>query len=281
MATTRIVTDSAADLAPQMARELEITVIPLNVRFGEQTYDDVTLSHDAFWELAGAGLHPSTSQPAPGVYIEAFRRLVEAGHEVVCTTVTGKHSGTYNSAWSAAQAFDGLVRVVDSASLSLGQGWQAIQAARLALDGLTAERIVQAIESIRERTSLLILLDTLENLRRGGRAARLMPAIDRLAKALSLKPIISVIEGELKLHAVARSTSKGIRRMQEEIAALGPLEFLAVMHIRCREAAEQVADELAHRLAMPRERIWLAEAGAVLASHGGRGTLGVVGVLAR
>lgn len=280
MSPVKIVTDSAADLVAPVIRELDISIVPLTVHFGNETYQDTSLTHDAFWELAHRGIHPQTSQPSLGAYYQIFQRLVDAGHDVICTTVTSRHSGTYSSAWTAAQEFGGRVHVLDSLSLSMGQGIQAIQAARLALQGATIERLTEVIESIKQRTRVLIQLETIENIRRGGRAARLMPMIDRLARVLSLRPILNVVEGELKLLGVARSRAKGLHRIQEEFATMGALEFLAVMHIRCRDVAEQLADELAHLLHIPREKIWLGEAGAVLACHGGEGVIGVIGVLA-
>ncbi|MBC7256421.1 MAG: DegV family EDD domain-containing protein, partial [Chloroflexi bacterium] len=161
-----------------------------------------------------------------------------------------------------------------------GQGWQAIQAARLALKGETMERILGAVESIKRRTRVFIQIETLANLRRGGRAAKLMPTIDRFMRVLNLRPLLHIEEGELKLLGMARSTSKGIKKIAEEVAALGPLEFIAVMHIRCQNAAEQLAEEIARLVHIPREEIWLGEAGAVLACHGGEGTLGAVAVVA-
>ncbi len=280
VAEVRIVADSASDLPTKLAEELGITIVPMNVHFGDQSLSETELTHDQFWMLAHAREHPQTSQPAPGVYIETFRRLVEQGYQVICTTITGKHSGTFGTAWGAAHAFGDCVHVVDSLSLSIGEGWQVIQAARLARQGLSAERVIEAIQSIRRRTHVLIQLETLEFIRRGGRAARLMPAIDRLVKVLSLRPILNIVEGELKLMGAARSTQKGLKRMQEELLSLGKLEFLGVMHIRAQELAEQLADDLARLLGVAREAIWVDEAGAVLACHAGQGAVGVIGVVA-
>lgn len=280
MGHVKIVTDSAADLPAEVAEELEISIVPLTVTVGDKAYLDSELSREDFWGFVQRGLHPQTSQPSVGLYQRVFQRLVEAGHEVICMTITGRHSGTYNSAWTAAQGFEGRVRVFDTLSLSIGQGRQAIQAARLALQGATTERIWEALESLKRRTRVLIQLESIEQIRRGGRAAALMPLIERLVKVLSLRPILNVVDGELKLLGVARSTAKGLRRIQEELAALGPLEFLGVMHIRCREVAEEMADELARRLSIAREQIWIGEAGAVLACHGGEGVIGVIGVVA-
>ncbi len=281
MERVKIVTDSAADVPAPLAQELGIAIVPLMIRFGEEAFEDTALSHDAFWEkVHQSGLAPYTSQPGMGTFQKTFRGLVEAGYRVLYIALTGRHSGTLSTAWSAAQEFGGRVRVFDSASLSLGQGWQAIQAARLALQGETLERILEAVESIKRRTRVFIQIETLENLRRGGRAAKLMPLIDRFMKVLDLKPLLHIEEGELKLLAMARSTSKGIKRIAEEVAAIGALEFIAVMHVRCQNAAEQLAEEIVRLARIPREAIWLGEAGTILACHGGEGTLGAIAVVA-
>jgi DegV family protein with EDD domain len=278
MSPIKIVTDTAADLPPELAASLEITEVPLIVTFGERSMPETELSRDRFWELAEGPEHPKTSQPPIGAFQSVFRQLVDLGHEVICFTVTGRHSGTYNSAWAAAQPFAGCVRVVDSLQLSMAQGLQVLQAARLALHGLDVPAILETIESLRRRTHVLIQLDTTEFLRRGGRASRLMPVIDRLAQALHLKPILTLVEGELRLLAVARTRRNSIERMVQHIRQLGALEALQVMHIRCPELAARFADELASRTGFARERIGIGEAGAVLACHGGKGVLGVVGI---
>lgn len=281
MEEIKIVTDSAADVPAPLAEELGITIVPLAVRFGDEAFEETDLSHEAFWEkVRQTGAVPYTSQPGMGAFQMVFRRLVEAGHRALYIAVTGRHSGTFSTAWNTAQEFGDRVRVFDSASLSIGEGWQAIQAARLALQGETMECILEAIESIKRRTRVFIQIETLENLRRGGRAAKLMPLIDRFMQVLNLKPLLHIEEGELKLLGMARSTTKGIKRIAEEVAALGPLEFIAVMHIRCHNGAEQLAEEIARLVRIPRETIWLGEAGAVLACHGGVGTLGAVAVVA-
>ncbi|MHB1295777.1 MAG: DegV family protein [Anaerolineae bacterium] len=274
----RIVTDSSADLPAALVRELDITVVPVVVTFGDRVYKDGELSQDAFWRLAEGPGHPTTSQPSVGAFEEAFQQLVERGYNVLCATLTGRHSGTYAGAWSAAQRFAGRVTVVDSLSLSLGHGWQVIAAARLARQGAGLEPILACMRSIRERTHIVIQLDTLEHLRRGGRAAALMPMVDRFVRFLNLKPLLSVTQGELRLMGVARSYHKGLERIKEEVARLGNLEALAVMHTRRIEVAERLADELAAITQLARERILVGDANSVLACHAGEGLIATIAV---
>lgn len=276
-----MVTDSAADLPDEVVRALGITVIPLVVIFGEQSYEDPTLSRDEFWRLAHEVGAPKTSQPPLGVFRSAFKRWVDEGYRVLCATLTGYHSGTYSTACRAAEPFGDRVTVVDSESLSWGLGWQVMEAAKMALQGCTMEAILEGLRSLRERTHIIIELDTVEFLRRGGRAAKLMPTIDRLVQALQLKPLLTLVRGELKLMTVARSYQKGVQRIQAEIARLRPLERVAVMHTRRDQFAWQLADELSKLTSIAREQITVGEPGAVLSCHAGEGVIAAVGVTAR
>ena len=281
MERIKVVTDSAADIPTDIAQALGITIIPLLVIFGQQSYDDLSLSREEFWRLAREVGAPKTSQPAPGIFRQVFQRWVDEGYRVLCLTLTGRHSGTFSTAWSTAQAFGGRVTVVDSQSLSWGLGWQAIEAAKMALQGATMERILEALRSLRERMHLVIQLDTVEYLRRGGRASRIMPAIDRLVQALQIKPLVTFVEGELRLLGVARSYQKGVQRIREEIVRLCPLERVAVMHTRREALARQLADELSRLTHIAREQIFVGEPGAVLSCHAGEGVIAAIGVRAK
>jgi DegV family protein with EDD domain len=277
----KIVTDSSADLPANVISELGIVVVPVMVTFGEHSYEDDKLSRDEFWRLArNSATTPKTSQPPAGMFQQAFERWVGEGYRIFCATLTGRHSGTFNAAWSAAQAFGDCVVVVDSHTLSWGHARQVIEAARLALQGATMDKILERVRTLRERTHVLILLDTLENVRRGGRLAHVMPAIEKVAQFLQIKPIINLVEGEIRLLGVARSYPKGIERLKAEVQHLGPLEYLAVMHTRRQEVAEKLADELAKLLHIPREQIAVGEAGAALSAQGGEGIIATIGVKA-
>ena len=280
MSPVRIVTDSAADLPKDLYAALAITVVPLIVIFGESSYEDTALSSDAFWRLAKGPHPPQTSHPPAGAFGAAYRPLVDEGHDVLCLTITSKHSGSYATAWSAAQDYGERVRVFDSRSLSIGQGWQVRHAAEMALQGADMGEIVHSLSSLRERTHVLIQLDAVEFLRRGGRASGRMPAIDRLLGSLKLKPLLNLVDGELKLLGVARSQTTAVRRMATHLLGLGRLESVGVMHIRSEEGAREMAAALAEGIGLPADQIWLGEAGAVLASHGGQGTIGAIGIRA-
>jgi len=274
----RIVTDSAADLSKSICERLKIGIASLIVTSEGESYEDTALDKARFWQMAESEQGVGTSQPPTGAFRRMFQRIIDEGHEVVCLTVTSKHSGTYNSAWTAARDFGDKVSIFDTLSLSLAQGWQAVRAAEMAAAGKTRDDILAMLNSLVDRTRVLIYLDSTDFLRRGGRASKLMPHIERLVKRLNLHPILDVIEGELKLYGVVRSRKKAITRIAEQIAGLPRIEQLAVAHIRAEEAAQQLAAELSRLTGVARDAIQIGEAGVVLASHAGKGVVAAMAV---
>ncbi|MBU0703373.1 MAG: DegV family protein [Chloroflexi bacterium] len=274
----QIVTDSSCDLSRRLVEKFKIAIVPLVVRFGKEVYQDGELSTQEFWKKAAGPHHPQTSQPSVGAFEQVFERLVAQGKQVLCLTITGKHSGTFNSAHVAAQRFGEAVRVFDSFSLSLGLGIQALVAAQAARAGRSAQEILATLEDIRARMRVMLVFDTLENLRRGGRADGFISVVDRMTRALNIKPIINVVDGQLRLMGAARSFQGGLRRVLNTVEQLKPLEHLAVVHTRVPEKAQEMADWLAERTGFPRERVWVRETGAALACHAGAGVIGVLAV---
>lgn len=276
--TVRVVTDSSCDLPPQPLQEFEIEVVPLNVRFGTDVYRDGELSPEQFWEMASGPHHPQTSQPAVGTFEGVFERLAALGSRVLCLTVTGKHSGTFNAARLAAERFGEAVKVVDSLSFSMGLGVQALSAAQAARAGCSMQEILSVLEDLQAHMQLWVVLDTLKNLRLGGRADAFIAVADRMTRLLDIKVITSTVEGQLRLLSAARSFRGALRRVLALVEQLGPLEHLAVVHTRNQDTAEQMAEELAQRIGYPKERIWLRETGPTLATHAGPGVIGVMAV---
>lgn len=274
----RVVTDSSCDLGDEVLSEYKIKVVPLTLHFGTEVYFDGELSGDEFW-FKMAGPHQArTSQPSVGAYYEVFRRLVDQGKQVLCITITSKHSGTFNAAQLAAERFDGAVQVFDSLSLSLGLGVQALAAAQAARAGHSMQEILASLERLRDQMNLQIVLDTLENLRLGGRADGFISIAERMTRALNIKVIINLVEGQLRLVSAARSFKSAVSRVLNSVEQMTPLEHLAVVHTRASEMAEEVADELSRRTGYARERIWVRETGAVLSVHAGPGVIGVLTV---
>jgi DegV family protein with EDD domain len=271
-----IVTDSGCDLPQEILDEFGIEVVPLTVHFGEQVYLDGEMTLEEFWQRAAGPEHPKTSQPAVGLFDQVFERLVAQGKQVLCVVITSQHSGTINAANAAAERFGEAVQIFDSLSLSLGLGLQALVAAQAARAGRSLQDILALLEDLRARVWLAIVLDTLENLRRGGRADGFIAVADRMTRALNIKVIINLVEGQLRLVSAARSFKGGLQRVFGLVERMGQLEHLAVVHARSQETAEKTADQLAERTGFPRERIWVRETGTVLACHAGPGVVGIM-----
>ena len=279
--TIKLVTDSSCDLPSRILEQFQIAVIPLLIHIGGESYADDELSRESFWQkTAETGSGPQTSQPSVGAFEEVFGRLVERGKQVLCVTLTGKHTGTVETARLAARRFGEAVHVFDSHSLSLGLGFQLLEAARARDVGCSMEEILALLQDVRSRVHALVVLDSLESVRRGGRADAFIAVVSRMSQALNIKPIVNFVEGRVQLLGVARSFRRGLERILANLEELAPLEHVAVMHARNSAAAETLADQLAERLGFPREQIVVGETGAVLASHAGPGAVGVFAVSA-
>ncbi len=272
----RIVTDTSCDLPPDLEREIReigVIIIPFTFRFGLEECQDKSISMEEFLARA-AGNWPTTSIPSTGVFIQAFRECVEAGDDVVCITITGRHSATYSAAVTASQQFaPGQVTVVDSRSLSVGQGLLVLAAARAAREGKDPEGVVEAVADLRRRLRLFITLDTVEYLVRGGRASRLSGV---MAALLRIRPILTLIDGELTVLDRPRGRKAAKQKLMELARGCLPAETIGVAHIACEEEAQALVSDLSLQTGYPEEEILLAETGMILATHGGPGTLGIV-----
>ena len=199
--SVKIVVDSSVDLTSEA--KAQVKPVALAVLFGEQEYKDgVTIKPEKFYEmLVQSETLPTTSQPTPTAFEDAYRELVEAGHEVLVITVASKFSGTYQSATIAADEFPGKVFVLDSRNAAIGSGLLAMSALKLAEEGLSAQQILEILMEKRKKVQLYAMVDTLEYLRKGG---RLSSAVAFVGGMLNLKPIISVEDGEIHVIGKAR-----------------------------------------------------------------------------
>ncbi len=218
----RIVTDSAADL-PQPWPE-GVSVLPMTVSFGDKQYQDgVDLTHRQFYELLIEGDSlPTTSQIGPGQFEEAFSQAVERGESVVCVTLSSKLSGTYQSACIAAAEFPGQVFVVDSLNVTIAETLLVRRAVELVARGLDAQAIARTLEEERSQVRIVALLDTLEYLKRGGRLSASAALVGGL---LSIKPVVTVADGEVKVIGKARGSKNGNNLLMEECKKGGGVDF--------------------------------------------------------
>lgn len=275
MRQVRIVTDSTCDLPIHLCEELGITIVPLNVHFGEVVYrDQIDLDSDQFLRLLSKSAElPKTSQPSAGLFEETFARLGADGSAVVSIHISSKLSGTIHSAEIARDALRSrcVVEVVDSRSASLGLGLIVLSAAQLANDGADARQIVNHVRRLAPNVHILFFVDTLEYLQRGGRIGRARALLGTL---LNIRPILKLEDGEIHPVEKVRTRSKAIDRLVEFVELFPELERLAIVHANTPADVET----LLHRLEpmYPRERITVGQYGPVIGTHAGPGGLGIV-----
>jgi DegV family protein with EDD domain len=278
-AQVRVVTDSTADIPPQLAEELGITVIPCNVQFGLESYrDGVDLTREEFYaKLVESPELPTTSVPSVGVFTETYRELAKETNEIVSIHLSSSLSALYSTACLGAKdVAEVKIKLVDSRQASMGLGWLAIAAAEAAKEGRGSEEIVAIVKDMIPRTRVLAALDTLEYLRRGGRVSTLVAA---LGTVLSIKPILEIKEGEVLPKDRVRTREKSIRRLVEIVRDSAPFERLAVIHANVPEVAKRLVEMLSPY--HPAEKILIAEVGTVLATHAGPGAIGAAFVIQR
>ena len=220
--SVRIVVDSTADVTDEIRAKL--SVVPLTVHFGEQEYvDGITINHKQFYEmLVETDVLPTTSQPSPDAFAQVFRQAQEAGEQVVALTVSSKLSGTCQSAMIAAADFPDSVWVVDTKTVAIGCGILAELAVRLKEEGLSAAEIVARLEEERENIRVIALLDTLEYLKKGGRISKTVAFAGGL---LSIKPVVTIQDGEIHILGKARGSKQGNNLLVTEIQKAGGVDF--------------------------------------------------------
>ena len=273
MTTVGIVTDSSCDLPDDLVQRWGIEVVPLSIRFGdEELIDREELTTAEFWARSAASSQlPSTAAPSPGRFEASYRRLVERGATgILVVTISGALSATMQSAELAARAMEGVdVRVVDSRSVSLGLGSVALACAEAAGSGRDLDAVEALAGELIAETRVFAALDTLDNLRKGGRVGN---AKALLATALNIKPIIEVADGIVEQHGKQRTRTKALTFLVEKVAAYrGRIEHLAVLHADCSDV-DAFVDQL--RPFAPAD-IVVGQIGPVIGAHAGRGTIGV------
>lgn len=268
----RIVTDSTADLTPEQQQAAGITVVPLNVHFGDQVFrDHVDLTTDEFFRrLKASSQLPRTSQPAVGVFEEAFRALLQNGDEIVSVHLSSKVSGTYNSALMAAKTVaEDVIEVVDSLSTSMALGFMALEGAKLARAGRDRKTVAERLRALVPKARVICVVDTLTYLERGGRIGK---ARALLGSLLNVKPILQLKDGEVVPLGRARGRPQALNRLVELLERDGRVSQLAIMHGAASADAEKLRERVASNY--PGLDILLTEIGAVLGTHTGPGVIG-------
>jgi DegV family protein with EDD domain len=277
----RIATDSTADVPPALASELDIAVVPCQVFFGQEVYlDGIDLQPQMFYErLSRSSELPRTSQPAISRFLDTYRQLLEVEHSeaVVSIHVAGNLSGTVNAAWAAAQTLPNpsLVEVVDSGQVSMGLGWAVIEAAWLARSGANKAEISQAVRAMLPQLRAAAMIDTLENLYKGGRINQVTAT---LGQVLQIKPLITIESGQVGIVDKVRTRSRAIQRLESMVWGWGRLAKVAVLHTGAEELALSLASSLQGLVAA--RQMLVEPAGAALTTHLGLGAVGVCAVVA-
>jgi len=268
----KIITDSAADLPSELAQELGITVVPIYVRFGEEVYRDrVNISEDEFYQrLEHTTVHPSTVQPGPQDFLEVYRKLSSDADGIVSIHISGKLSGTVNSALMAKNMMEGgcPIEVVDAQAVTMGLGLIAIVAANMANAGESMDKIVEEVKQTIPKIHLLALFDTLKYLLLGGRIGK---AKALLVSILNVKPMLSLKEGEVVPAGQVRTRAKGIDRLFEFAQNAVNIQDLAVVHSTTPDEAQNLAERIGS--IFDRKQIKIARIGPALGVHIGPGAL--------
>ncbi len=271
-----VVSDTTADLPPELASDLGIELIPLKVHFGEEEYRDrEEITAEAFYQkLSASSVLPTTSQPSPGEFAELYRRLAQEGQEIVSVHISAALSGTYQSAVMAQSMVpEARVSVVDSQGASMAHGLQVVEAARAAREGKSREELVELLEDRRKRMRVFFVVDTLEYLEKGGRIGK---AQALLGSMLNIKPILYLEQGVVTSAGKARGRAKAWRQMldllQQEIGE-GPQPLMTMVHAENRQGLELLEEEVRKRWAI--EELLVSTIGPVVGTHTGPGTLAV------
>ncbi len=277
MSKVAIVTDSTAYLPPEIVEKYQITVIPQVLIWGEETLlDGIDIQPAEFYErLKTADVMPTTSQATVASFKEIFERLVGDGKEILCVLLSDKLSGTINSYTQAIEFFpDAKIDYVNSESVAMMLGFQALEAARAAKDGAALEECKAIAEDARQRTGVVFAVDTLEFLHRGGRIGG---ASRFLGTALQLKPILTVLDGRVEAIERVRTKKKAHARLLElleERTAGSSSVKLATLHASAYEDAKALLEAAQQRLGNVEEMIF-SEVSPVVGTHAGPGTVGL------
>ncbi len=269
----KIVTDSTADLPPELVAEMDVTVVPAIIIFdGQELLDGVDITPDAFFQrLPTAAQLPKTSQATPAQFAEVYERIHGEGHEIVSVHISAKLSGTLNSALQGKEAAGAGVEVIDSGGASLWTGLAVLAAARKAAEGASQAEVAQTVREVSARLGVFFFVDTLEYLVKGGRIGK---AQGFVGGVLNIKPLLYIHDGELHQYGRVRSRRKAVERLIEIARAAAPLEEVGVLHGAVLDEAHALAADLADLT--PGVPPIVSSVGPAVGAHTGPGTLGVV-----
>lgn len=269
-----VVTDSACDLIPQMAEDQGVRVVPLSIRFGEEEFvDREELSTKEFWDRVTTGTAvPSTAAPSPGAFQEAFLAAADEGADgVACVTLSSGLSATHQAACTAAEAVADRIRVsvLDSQSVTLGQGLLVIAALEMIRSGAGLDQVEQELTRLRDGTRVYGAIDSLDFLKRGGRIGG---AAHLLGSVLSIKPVIEVRDGVVEVESRQRTRSRSLQYLAGKAKDAGRLLRLGVANGMAPDIDELMSELQGVDV---ETEVIVTQLGPVVGSHSGPGTVGV------
>jgi DegV family protein with EDD domain len=271
--SVRIIVDSTVDV-PQSIRE-QMAVVPLTIAFGDEIYrDGVTITHREFYEkLIESDVLPTTSQGTPDAFMKEYEKAKVAGESAVVITLASQFSGTYQSACIAAAEYENIY-VVDSTSAAMGSGILTELALQLVDAGKSAEEIARILEAEKEKIVVVALVDTLEYLKKGGRVSK---TVAFAGSVLNIKPVLSVIQGEIKMLGKARGSKMGNNLLVQEIEKAGGIDFTKPVLL----GYSGISDALLCKYIEDSRHIWegnletvrYTTVGSVIGTHAGPGAV--------
>lgn len=272
---TRIIVDSTTDLVQEYKER--VSVVPLTVNFGEEEYiDGVTIDYKTFYEkLIESDVLPTTSQANPDTFMKEFEKVKEAGESAVVITLSSKLSGTYQSAMIAADDFENIY-VVDGGSATIGNSILVEYAIKLLDEGMSAKEIAEKLEEAKGKIVIVALLDTLEYLKKGGRISK---TVAFAGTVLNIKPVVSVIDGEIGMLGKARGSKMGNNLLVQEIEKAGGVDFTKPVLL----GYSGLSDNLLLKYIEDSKHIWenglkeirYTTIGSVIGTHAGPGAIAV------
>ena len=273
----KIVTDSTYNLPSDLVQRYDIKVVPTNIQFGSETYEEgVTIARDTFYrKIEELGIMPTSSQPSGGQFVEVYRELASEGHSILSIHITGKLSGTCQSAELAKSMLPELdIEVFDSLSISMGTGFQVLAAARAAEKGRSIAEILDLLQGTRSRMIVFFTVATLKYLQMSGRVGRLQEA---LAALIKIKPIIKVEDGVLEAFQRVRTRRQSLGRLleltEEAVGTSYPIR-IAVIHAEAPEEAQALMEKVRTRFNCV--ETFVDDLSITLTVHGGPGLIGLI-----
>ncbi len=272
--TVKVVTDSTSDLPSEVAKELGITVVPLYVHFGTNSYrDGIDLTTDQFYhKLVQSQILATTSVPSPGIFAQAYDKLAEETDEILVINISHKLSATYESATQAVDQMKSKCRVevVDSQWALMALGLLVIAAAKAANSGASLDEVVALTRKNITRLDMRIAFDTLEYLRRGGRIGKAQAFFGSLLK---VNPILTIKDGETYPSARERSRAKAMDYLYDFAASFSHIDEMAVEHATTPDEADGLVERIGAKF--PKEHIYRSKVSPVIGAHVGPRVVGV------